>query len=130
MSANRRRFAGAGAVVLVAAALVAGCGGEEAVPAASPTPAQPVGKMVAGSVAQYVNCDDWKSGTREERMATIADIRGQHTPQTSTTAASPLSDERAYEMFQKTCAADWAGSLRLYKLYVKAQAFAPLMRDE
>jgi hypothetical protein len=116
-----------GALALVAAAaLMAGCGGEEAAPAASSTPSEPVGKVVAGSVAQYVDCEDWQAGTREERMATIADIRGQHTPQRSTTAASPLSDERAYEMFQKTCAAEWAGSLRLYKLYVKAQAFAPL----
>ena len=54
------------------------------------------------------------------------ELRRQLTPQTSKTAESPLADERAYEILQKTCGPDYADSLRLYKLYVRAQAFAPL----
>ena len=115
---------------LAAAALAAGCGGDPE-PAADAAPdkaaaVKPVGTESAGSVAQFADCDDWNGGTRAERMATIAEIRGQHTPQRSKTAASPLPDERAYEIFQKACAPDYAGSLRLYKLYVKAQGFSPL----
>jgi hypothetical protein len=53
-------------------------------------------------------------------------LRGQLTPQRSETAASPLSDERAYAVFQKACSPDYAESLRLYKLYVRVQGFAPL----
>ena len=114
----------------VLAAATTGCGADEprsAAAAPEPTPAaKPVGKMVAGSVAQYADCGDWKQGTREEKLATIRDIRGQHTPQRSTTAASPYPDEKAYAMFEKTCSFEWAESLRLYKLYVKAQGYAPL----
>lgn len=80
----------------------------------------------AGSVAQFADCADWKAATREQRLATIADIRGQNTPQRSKTAASPLSDEAAYEKFETACAPEWADSLRLYKMYVRMQAFAPL----
>jgi hypothetical protein len=119
------------AAALAAAALAAGCGGEDSEPAAHAAPekakvAEPVGIESAGSVAQFADCDDWNGATRAERMATIEEIRGQHTPQRSTTAASPLSDERAYDIFEKACGPDYAGSLRLYKLYVKAQGFSPL----
>ena len=119
------------AAALAAAALVAGCGErDDAAPSAAATAeAEPVGSKIAGSVAQYADCDDWRGGTRDERMATIADIRGQHTPQNSTTAESPLSDEEAYEIFEGACAEGNPGSLRLYKLYVRAQGFAPLQPD-
>ena len=80
----------------------------------------------ASSVAQFADCGDWRAGTRAERFATIEVLRGQLTPQRSPTAASPLSDERAYEVFQKACSPDYAESLRLYKLYVRVQGFAPL----
>jgi hypothetical protein len=117
--------------VFVALLALAGCGAEdqpEQTAAASdkPVDVDPAGTSRAGSVAQFADCGDWKAATREERFATIADIRGQHTPQQSTTAASPLSDERAYEVFQEACSPEWADSLRLYKLYVKVQGFAPL----
>ena len=108
---------------------MAGCGERDgAAPSAAATPeeVEPVGSKIAGSVAQYADCDDWRGGTREQRLATIADIRGQHTPQDSATAASPLSDEDAYEIFEGACAEGNPGSLRLYKLYVRAQGFAPL----
>lgn len=117
----------------VALAVLGGCGaGEEPAPQAAATTTaavidvDPVGTDRAGSVAQFADCGDWNAATRDERLATIADIRGQHTPQRSSSAASPLSDERAYEVFEEACEPEWADSLRLYKLYVKVQAFAPL----
>jgi hypothetical protein len=115
--------------VLVACAALTGCGGDEPERAAAPpepVDVDPVGLSRAGSVAQFADCGDWKKATREQRLATIADIRGQHTPQNSESAASPLSDERAYEVFQEACSPVWADSLRLYKLYVRVQGFAPL----
>jgi hypothetical protein len=87
---------------------------------------KPVGKESAGSVVQFADCGDWRRGSRAERVVTIERLRGQLTPQRSTTAASPLSDERAYRLFQKVCAPAHAESLRLYKLYVRMQGFAPL----
>lgn len=118
--AGRRALAGA----LVALTAGAGCGGggEDS----SQTPVKPVGPESAGSVVQFADCGDWRSGTEAERRATVEALRGQLTPQRSETAESPLSDERAYEIFQNACAPDYADSLRLYKLYVRAQGFAPL----
>jgi hypothetical protein len=113
-------------LVLVALAGVLGlaaCGGDD--PDDS-EPAKPVGRSSAGSVVQFADCRDWRKGTVEERHATVDALRGQLTAQSSKTAESALSDERAYEIFQKACSPDYAGHLRLYKLYVRAQGFAPL----
>ena len=76
--------------------------------------------------AQFANCRDWRGGTREQRYATIEVIRGQLTPQSSSTAESDLSDDAAYAVFQHACKADFTDKLRLYKLYAHAQAFAVL----
>ncbi len=107
-------------------ALAAGCGGDDEPSVAAKPKANPVGNESAGSVTQYADCDDWRAGSPAERRTTVVELRSQLTPQTSETAESPLPDERAYEIFQKACGPDYAGSLRLYKLYVRAQGFAPL----
>jgi hypothetical protein len=111
------------AAVFVAAALFAGCG-DQGTP--SGQSAKPVGNPSAGSVVQFADCGDWRRGSTAERFATIKELRGQLTPQTSRTAASPLADERAYEILDRACRFETAESLRLYKLYVRAQGFAPL----
>ena len=108
---------------LVAAAFFAGCGDGDTPSAQS---AKPVGKPSAGSVVQFADCGDWRRGSTAERFATIKELRGQLTPQTSPTAASPLADEGAYEILDGACQFETAESLRLYKLYVRAQGFAPL----
>ena len=114
------------APVLLVAALLAGCGGGSAErPAPTPT-AKPVGLESQGSVVQYADCGDWRGGTPAEKRATVVALRGQLTPQSSETAASPLPDGRAYEILEGACAPGNPASLRLYKLYVRAQAFAPL----
>jgi hypothetical protein len=113
------------AVALAGAALV-GCGGQEE-PEPEPSSAVAgVGEVRALSTAQFANCSDWRGGSEAERYATIEDIRGQLTPQSSTTAASDLADEDAYRIFEGVCANDYSDALRLYKLYARAQAFAPL----
>ena len=88
-----------------------------------------VGLVRGNSTAQFANCRDWRGGSVRRRYATIEDIRGQLTPQSSESAASDLSDEEAYRIFQRVCASDFADELRLYKLYARAQAFAPLTTD-
>ena len=107
--------------LLAAAATVvaAGCGEDE-------MPPKPLGHESAGSVVQFADCGDWRGGSRAERMVTIDALRGQLTPQRSKSAASPLPDERAYALLEKACRPGYAQSLRLYKLYVRMQGFAPL----
>jgi len=103
----------------------ASCGGEQE-RSSSASAAKPVGQESAGSVAQFADCGDWKKGTKVERVATVDVLRGQLTPQRSPTAESPLADERAYELLDRACAPGFSDSLRLYKLYVRMQGFAPL----
>lgn len=87
---------------------------------------QPVGESSAGSVVQFADCGDWRGGSRAERMVTVEHLRGQLTPQRSASAESPLPDRRAYAMLDRACTPSYAESLRLYKLYVRMQGFAPL----
>jgi hypothetical protein len=116
---------------LVVALALAGCGADDDSGAGGDGAAEVegVGDVVAGSTAQLADCGDWRSGTEDERYATIEDIRGQLTPQGSETAKSDLSDEAAYEVFDHACEPEFSDKLRLYKLYARAQAFAPLTSD-
>jgi hypothetical protein len=112
-------------VALVAAVAAAGCGDDQA---RSPSAgAKPVGDESAGTTVQFANCGDWQRGSDAERYATVEALRGQLTPQRSKTAASPLPDERAKALLDKTCSTPNVASLRLYKLYVRMQGFAPLV---
>jgi hypothetical protein len=117
------------AVALIAAALLLGACGAEDKSGGDPDAVKGVGLVVADSTAQFANCADWRRGTVAQRYATIADIRGQLTPQTLDSEASDLSDRSAYRIFQSSCATDGADQLRLYKIYARAQAFAPLRGD-
>ena len=118
----RRRWI---AVAALGAAAATGCGGGGEATSSPAADAKPVGKESAGSVVQFADCGDWRAGTRAERYATIVALRGRLTPDGSPTAASPLSDDRAYEVLQNMCS-QGIDSLRLYKLYVRAQGFEPL----
>lgn len=111
------------AILALAAAGLAGCGGGDESRGGA---VKPLGHESAGSVVQFADCADWRGGTRAERMATVRALRGQLTPQRSASAASPLRDDRAYALISKACTPDFAASLRLYKLYVRMQGFAPL----
>jgi hypothetical protein len=129
-----RRFARlALAVTAVAmAAGAAGCGespadGEPSADRTTKTvPIEGVGTPIGGSVAPLAQCRDWREGTVDERMATIEDIRGQLTPQTSQSEESDLPDDEAYDLFQRVCARDYASAFRLYKVYVNRAGFKPL----
>jgi hypothetical protein len=111
---------GGPALVLIVALLMAGCGGGDK------EQVKGVGEVRANSTAQFADCHDWRKGTVEQRYATIRDIRIQLDPQTPNTTQVELPDKTAYQIFQKTCAASFAATLRLYKLYARAQAYAPL----
>ena len=112
---------------LAAAVALAGCGADEGTgEETGAAESEGVGIVRAGSTAQFANCRDWREGSETDRYATIEDIRGQLTPQDVETAESDLSDEAAYEVFQHACKEAYADQLRLYKLYARAQAFAPL----
>jgi hypothetical protein len=133
VSARRlARLALAAVAALALAACAAGCGessaGGDATDdrATETVPIDGVGDSIGGSVAPLAQCRDWGEGTIDERMATIEDIRGQLTPQTSESEKSDLPDQEAYELFQRVCARDYASAFRLYKVYVNRAGFKPL----
>lgn len=97
--------------------------GSESQPASE---AKPVGQVLVGSVAQMATCSDWSGGSRDQRVATIHDIRQQINLKDSAVQTPELSDEAAYEVLDNLCSRDFAGSFRLYKLYARAASFAPL----
>jgi hypothetical protein len=70
-------------------------------------------------------CADWNRGTRAQRLATIADVRRQVNLKDSAVQTPPLSDGAAYAVLDNTCRRPFASSFRLYKLYARADAFAP-----
>jgi hypothetical protein len=128
---KERRHLSRGALALlgVAAIGLGACGEGDSGGASDGTEVEGVGPVRAGSTAQFASCRDWRRGTEDERYATIADIRGQLTVQTDPEATSDLPDEAAYAMFEKVCATDYSDAMRLYKLYARAQAYAPLRTD-
>lgn len=102
----------------------AGCGSDGA-----EEPAKPVGDVLAGSVAPLAQCRDWNGGSEDSKLATIADIRSQINLEDSGVEAPPLSDDEAMQMFDSACSNDFADGFRLYVLYARAAAFAPLTRE-
>ena len=125
MTGGARGAAVTALLVAVVLALPA-CGSDSGAGKDKPVDIRGVGLVRNNSTAQFANCGDWRRGTPEQRYKTIKDIRGQLTPQRSKTAASDLSDDAAYAVFQHACKADFTDKLRLYKLYARAQAFAVL----
>jgi hypothetical protein len=89
---------------------------------------EPVGQLVAGSVAAMVTCRDWEGADENERLATIADIREQLAPQDSGIELPELTDEEAAEVFDNGCEIEASGGFRLYKLYAQAAGFVTLKR--
>jgi hypothetical protein len=89
---------------------------------------EPVGPLVAGSVAALVTCRDWNGANEDERQATIADIRRQLAPQDSGIKEPELTDEEAESVFDNGCKIESSGGFRLYKLYAQAAGFVTLKR--
>ena len=73
------------------------------------------------------------TGVKRDRGGALRDDRGHpgpaHPAELGDRGVRRCSDEAAYEMFQHTCEPDWSASLRLYKLYARAQAFAGFTGD-
>jgi len=106
----------------IAAIALAGCGGSSGIgesgAGVGAGDVQGVGRVSGGSTATFADCKAWRRGTVLERYATIAEIRGE--------PEADLADDDAYKILDKICASSFSDSLRLYKLYARAEAFAPL----
>jgi len=115
-----RQTAATLAVIALGTGAVSGCGSDPAKGDISE-----VGPVRAGSVASLAQCSDWTAGDREQRLATLHDIRAQ-VNQVGSEPTTDLSDDQAYAVLQRTCSQPYASGFRLYKLYTRAAAFSSL----
>lgn len=119
----------AGVLALVAAAVVVGIalvdtggsGGSEGT-----APAYGVGQIRAGSVAQLARCADWVEGTDAEQQVTVDDIQSQLNQPGADGPTPDLPDDEAIAVLDRICSRSYAAGFRLYKLYARGAAFAPL----
>jgi hypothetical protein len=73
------------------------------------------------------DCADWKRGTPTERTNTVIAIRNFAGGPVGSPAGrgATLPDEKAYDLFENTCANAYARAFKLYKLYTRAASFTP-----
>lgn len=114
------------ALVVAAGAIVAisASGSDGSKPEA---PVYGVGQVRGTSVAALAQCSDWNEGTEAEKQATIDDIYDQMNQENSGGPTPDLPDDEAYALFERSCAPPYAAGFRLYKLFIRAAAFANLL---
>jgi hypothetical protein len=110
-------------VTLLLALPLAGCsasGSEESAPhGAGPRIGVPL---------RLADCADWQAADVAERLGTVRQLRDFAGGPTGSPAGrgTTLEDERAYDLLQGYCSAEFAESFKLYKLYTRAAAFQSL----
>ena len=121
----RRRSAATIACPVIAAALIAGCGG-----GSGNQPQVDVGPNV-GQPISLADCNDWNQANTEQRLGTIQQLKDfAGGPVVGNNASSPsgtgavLGDKQAYDLFNNYCKEQFARGFKLYKLYERAAAFA------
>lgn len=119
---SSRRFLAA--TLLMSVVAIAGCGG-----GSSTQPQVNVGPNV-GQPISLADCNDWNQANTEQRLGTIAQLKGFASgPVVGNNASSPagrgsvLDDKDAYNLFNRYCAESFARGFKLYKLYERAAAF-------
>lgn len=132
-TSTRRAASGVALALVMLAAVLGGCGEDEAAQRAAAEreareQAVPLGEVLAGSVAPLAQCKDWVGGSRIRKLATIDDIRAQVNRRDTGVTSPALSDEEALGLFDRACSERFARSFRLYVLYARAAGFAPLER--
>lgn len=108
------------AIVAAALALAAaGCGNDDR--------QEPgvLGGPTLDAPVELANCTDWKDGSVDERLGTIAQIENFVGGPVGTAGGrgALLEQEKAYEVMEGFCEEEYARGFRLYKLYTRASAF-------
>jgi hypothetical protein len=116
-----RALAARRAVVLCAAVLVAGCGGDDDPPERARGPLGPDARL------QTATCREWRAAPEHQRWNTVDRIEE--------VAAGPrregvtLHDDAAYDTLEARCRPDFARGFLLYHLYNSAAGFKSLAEE-
>jgi hypothetical protein len=90
------------------------------------TPAYGVGQIRGGSVAQLARCTDWNEGTDAQQQVTLDDIQSQLNQPGADGPTPDLPDDEAIALLDRVCGRGYAAGFRLFKVYARGAAFAPL----
>ncbi len=109
----------AGTIALIVV-LTAGCGGGQ--------PDQNVGGPDLGVPVRLADCSDWRDATVSERLGTVHELREFAGGPTGSPGGhgATLDDEKAYDLLDHECSADYTRGFKLYKLYTRAAAFSSI----
>lgn len=113
---------------MAAAATLAACGGGDD-PGEAPVEQ---GGPTIGVPIQLASCEDWEGATVEERLGTIAQIENFAGGPVGTGElhGATLDRDQAYDVIESFCGPEYARGFRLYKLYTRAAAFAPVADEQ
>lgn len=101
--------------ILLACGLAACGGGDSQAPVAG-----------LGAPVRTANCGDWNKGSPRARRQTIEQVRAfAGGPVAGGGHGNTLTDDEAYELFDKLCDPYYARGFKLYKLYTRSAAFSP-----
>jgi hypothetical protein len=109
------------AAALTGAVALSGCMGDGSGGQRPPESGARIGQPV-----RLVDCVDWRDANVRERYGTVRELRefaGGRSGSPGGRGAT-LDDRRAYELFERYCAKDFASHFKLYKLYTRAAAFS------
>ena len=107
--------------VCAGAFLGAGCGDSDD---ASDSGSSALGSPDVQTTARETDCTDWNDATVEERQIIVESIAEFESGAPTGTTGRTLPEDEAYELFQRFCENDYASAFKLYKIYVRAAAFA------
>lgn len=77
---------------------------------------------------RLADCGDWNDASVAQKLATVDRVEAFAGGPTGSPAGhgATLTDDRAFNLFESYCSADFARAFKLYKLYTRAAAFEPL----
>jgi hypothetical protein len=108
--------------LILCAGLLLGCGGDS--DDAADRDSAALGSPDVQTSAREADCDDWNRASVEDRQVIVESIAEYEGGGPSGTVGRTMSAEQAYEVFERFCERDYASAFKLYKIYVRAAAFA------
>jgi hypothetical protein len=121
LTRSRAVWLAAGVAALVLCVVIAVSGSGDSSPAAASVKSDLA--LIGGKPLQQASCEDWISGTPDERAAVVATIKRSVGGATPYGPGATLTADQAYALFARTCAPAYARGFLLYSIYAKAAAF-------